>query len=224
MPFQTKYRAIGDVLVLSGPAPGARNCGPKSVRLRLCQPCTSPPITQLASVAGREQAELCLTWTWKPSCLLLVLAPKPVSHHIPRIALHHHLLPINPCTPPASRSRLLGATSYARCHVNYSLARGPQALPELVPRLPFRKPPPSQQATITMPGLVSATGVLAFLADEEPELKVFALQTLNDDIDTVWTEVAGALSQMCVLPQAPSASLGRQAKGFSLKSLKTRQS
>jgi 26S proteasome regulatory subunit N2 len=47
-----------------------------------------------------------------------------------------------------------------------------------------------------MPGLVSATGVLAFLADEEPELKVFALQTLNNDIDTVWTEVASALSQM----------------------------
>ena len=50
-----------------------------------------------------------------------------------------------------------------------------------------------------MPGLVSATGVLAFLAEDEPELKVFALQTLNDDIDTVWTEVAGSLSQMCVL-------------------------
>lgn len=49
-----------------------------------------------------------------------------------------------------------------------------------------------------MPGLVSATGVLAFLSEEEPELKVFALQTLNDDIDTVWTEVAGALSQMYV--------------------------
>ncbi|KAJ3495061.1 hypothetical protein NLG97_g3664 [Lecanicillium saksenae] len=47
-----------------------------------------------------------------------------------------------------------------------------------------------------MPGLVSATGVLAFLADEEPELKVFALQTLNDDIDTIWTEVANALSQI----------------------------
>ncbi|CAI6096201.1 hypothetical protein V2G26_008019 [Clonostachys chloroleuca] len=47
-----------------------------------------------------------------------------------------------------------------------------------------------------MPGLVSATGVLAFLAEEEPELRVFALQTLNDDIDTVWTEVAGALSQI----------------------------
>ncbi|KAL2268777.1 hypothetical protein VTJ83DRAFT_3623 [Remersonia thermophila] len=47
-----------------------------------------------------------------------------------------------------------------------------------------------------MPGLVTATGVLGFLADEEPELKVFALRTLNDDIDTVWTEVAGALSEI----------------------------
>ncbi|CAJ2499635.1 Uu.00g024880.m01.CDS01 [Anthostomella pinea] len=47
-----------------------------------------------------------------------------------------------------------------------------------------------------MPGLVTATGVLAFLADEEPELKIFALQTLNDDIDTVWFEVAGALGQI----------------------------
>ena len=55
-----------------------------------------------------------------------------------------------------------------------------------------------------MPGLITATGVLAFLADEEPELKVFALQTLNDDIDTVWTEVAGALGQMYVNPTPPT--------------------
>lgn len=54
-----------------------------------------------------------------------------------------------------------------------------------------------------MPGLVSATGVLAFLADEEPELKIFALQTLNDDIDTVWTEVAGSLIQMQVATLCP---------------------
>jgi 26S proteasome regulatory subunit N2 len=58
-----------------------------------------------------------------------------------------------------------------------------------------------------MPGLVTATGVLGFLSDEEPELKVFALQTLNDDIDTVWTEVAGALSQMCVVPPPSLLSL-----------------
>jgi hypothetical protein len=53
--------------------------------------------------------------------------------------------------------------------------------------------------SLKMPGIVSATGVLAFLTDEEPELKVFALQTLNDDIDTVWTEVAAVLTQMYVI-------------------------
>jgi len=48
-----------------------------------------------------------------------------------------------------------------------------------------------------MPGLLtSARGVLAFLAEEEPELRVFALKMLNDDIDTIWTEVAGALPQI----------------------------
>jgi 26S proteasome regulatory subunit N2 len=48
-----------------------------------------------------------------------------------------------------------------------------------------------------MPGLTSASGVLGFLDDnEEPELKVFALQTLNDDIDTLWTEVAGSVGKM----------------------------
>lgn len=47
-----------------------------------------------------------------------------------------------------------------------------------------------------MPGLTSASGVLGFLADEEPELKIFALQTLNEDIDTLWTEVAGSIGQM----------------------------
>ena len=48
-----------------------------------------------------------------------------------------------------------------------------------------------------MPGLTSAAGVLGFLYDTEPELKIFALETLNDEIDTVWTEVAGAVGQMC---------------------------
>ncbi|KAI1272333.1 armadillo-type protein [Xylaria sp. FL0933] len=47
-----------------------------------------------------------------------------------------------------------------------------------------------------MAGLVTATGVLALLADEEVELKVFALQTLNEDIDTVWFEVAPAVADI----------------------------
>jgi hypothetical protein len=54
----------------------------------------------------------------------------------------------------------------------------------------------SAETLSTMPGLTSASGVLGFLSDEEPELKVFALQTLNDDIDTLWTEVAGSIGQM----------------------------
>jgi hypothetical protein len=53
-----------------------------------------------------------------------------------------------------------------------------------------------RRCTSNMPGLTSASGVLGFLSDEEPELKVFALQTLNDDIDTLWTEVADSVGQM----------------------------
>jgi hypothetical protein len=56
--------------------------------------------------------------------------------------------------------------------------------------------PLSANTKLIMPGLTSASGVLGFLSDEEPELKVFALQTLNDDIDTLWTEVAGSIGQM----------------------------
>lgn len=76
----------------------------------------------------------------------------------------------------------------------------------LVPQQPLASPlallqtslarPYDPSRSLKMPGIVSATGVLAFLTDEEPELKVFALQTLNDDIDTVWTEVAAVLSQI----------------------------
>lgn len=55
---------------------------------------------------------------------------------------------------------------------------------------------PQDDTLSTMPGLTSASGVLGFLSDTEPELKVFALQTLNDDIDTLWTEVAGSVGQM----------------------------
>lgn len=65
-----------------------------------------------------------------------------------------------------------------------------------------------------MPGLVTATGVLGFLSDEEPELKVFALQTLNDDIDTVWTEVAGALSQMYAAAAALSPKTALMMAGM----------
>lgn len=64
------------------------------------------------------------------------------------------------------------------------------------PRIESWIPSLLDRPILIMPGLTSATGVLGFLSDTEPELKVFALQTLNDDIDTIWTEVAGSVGQM----------------------------
>lgn len=82
---------------------------------------------------------------------------------------------------------------------------GDNAFPSIRPPSPttlelhLNRRPHDPLPSLKMPGIVSATGVLAFLTDEEPELKVFALQTLNDDIDTVWTEVAAVLTQMYVI-------------------------
>lgn len=48
-----------------------------------------------------------------------------------------------------------------------------------------------------MVGLTSAAGLVGFLsADEDPTLKAFALERLNEDIDSVWTEVSGSIGQM----------------------------
>ncbi|KAL8730876.1 MAG: hypothetical protein Q9166_003803 [cf. Caloplaca sp. 2 TL-2023] len=47
-----------------------------------------------------------------------------------------------------------------------------------------------------MPGLSSAAGVVGFLSEPEPELQVFALQVLNEQIDSLWTEVAGSVGDI----------------------------
>ena len=82
--------------------------------------------------------------------------------------------------PPHQHHQLLHLTAFLPTSLN-SKSKSPTFVPTTKP---------------TMPGLTSASGVLGFLFDEEPELKIFALQTLNEDIDTVWTEVAGAVGQM----------------------------
>lgn len=48
----------------------------------------------------------------------------------------------------------------------------------------------------TMVGLTSAAGVVGFLSEPDPALRSFALQRLNDEIDLLWPEVAGSVSQM----------------------------
>lgn len=55
-----------------------------------------------------------------------------------------------------------------------------------------------------MPGLSSAAGVVGFLSEPEPELQVFALQVLDEQIDSLWTEVAGSVGDIEALYEDPS--------------------
>ena len=47
-----------------------------------------------------------------------------------------------------------------------------------------------------MVGLTSAAGVVGFLAEPDPDLQVFALQKLNEQINSLWTEVADAVGEI----------------------------
>lgn len=49
-----------------------------------------------------------------------------------------------------------------------------------------------------MPALTSAAGLVGFLSEPDPALQVFALERLNEEIDSVWTEVSGSIGQMYV--------------------------
>jgi len=51
-----------------------------------------------------------------------------------------------------------------------------------------------------MVGLVSAAGLIGFLSEPEPELRSFALKQLDSQVDLLWTEIAGAIGEMYVLP------------------------
>lgn len=47
-----------------------------------------------------------------------------------------------------------------------------------------------------MVGLASAAGLVGFLSEPDPELRVFALKTLDSQIDLLWTEVVDAVPQI----------------------------
>ncbi|KAH4297643.1 26S proteasome regulatory subunit RPN2 [Parastagonospora nodorum] len=47
-----------------------------------------------------------------------------------------------------------------------------------------------------MVGLTSAAGIVGFLAEPDPALRSFALRRLNEEIDLLWPEVAGSVSQI----------------------------
>lgn len=61
-----------------------------------------------------------------------------------------------------------------------------------------------------MVGLTSATGLVGFLAEPDHELQIFALRKLNDEIDSLWTEVVGSVGEVEALyedPQFPEREL-----------------
>ncbi|PGH14681.1 hypothetical protein AJ79_02847 [Helicocarpus griseus UAMH5409] len=47
-----------------------------------------------------------------------------------------------------------------------------------------------------MVGLVSAAGLVGFLSEPDPELKVFALKNLDSQVDLLWTEIADSIDQI----------------------------
>ena len=61
-----------------------------------------------------------------------------------------------------------------------------------------------------MVGLTSAIGVVGFLSEPDPELQIFALRKLNEEIDSLWTEVVGSVGEVEALyedPQFPEREL-----------------
>ena len=47
-----------------------------------------------------------------------------------------------------------------------------------------------------MVGLVSAAGLVGFLSEPDPELKVFALKQLDEQVDLLWTEIADSVGEI----------------------------
>ena len=61
-----------------------------------------------------------------------------------------------------------------------------------------------------MVGLSSAAGLVGFLSEPDAELQIFALRTLNEEIDSLWTEVVGSVGEVEALyedPQFPEREL-----------------
>jgi 26S proteasome regulatory subunit N2 len=47
-----------------------------------------------------------------------------------------------------------------------------------------------------MVGLTSAAGLVGFLSEPDPDLQVFALKRLNEEVDLLWTEIASSVWRM----------------------------
>lgn len=51
-----------------------------------------------------------------------------------------------------------------------------------------------------MPGLTSAAGLISLLDEPEEQLKCYALEKLNENVDQFWTEISEHLAKVYVRP------------------------
>ncbi|KAI5289843.1 proteasome regulatory particle base subunit [Ascosphaera aggregata] len=49
-----------------------------------------------------------------------------------------------------------------------------------------------------MPGLVSAEGLISFLSEPDTDLRVFALKLLDEQVDSLWVEIAPSVGQLAI--------------------------
>lgn len=61
-----------------------------------------------------------------------------------------------------------------------------------------------------MVGLTSAAGLVGFLSEPDPDLQVFALRRLNEEVDLLWTEIASSVWRMYVERRTTSPLLIRR--------------
>jgi len=47
--------------------------------------------------------------------------------------------------------------------------------------------------------ILSAAGLVGFLSEPDHALQVFALEKINEQVESIWTEVSGAVGQMWVI-------------------------
>lgn len=121
--------------------------------------------------------------------------PSPPTRHTPfhlfpsvtplGTGIEHISPPANSPSPGPPLQQLLG-----RCNTRHRhLSRSPRDHA-------LATPGARTHITIKMPALTSAAGLVGFLSEPDPTLQAFALERLNEEIDSVWTEVSGSIGQM----------------------------
>ena len=156
---------------------------------------SSRPCCSLLSLAGwltDEQHHHHHHYYHPPPITTLSITPTHLSapYRLPFSQDKAPNIPTHPPTPllPARRRNSL----LARCNTAHRH-------PSRSPRDPILASAGTRQhITAKMPALTSAAGLVGFLSEPDPTLQAFALERLNEEIDSVWTEVTGSIGQMYV--------------------------